>query len=419
MLRWREPHPEHRIAIIPPRGAEVHAWWNRLLRERRSIVQVLSPADCQRYLIDEATRAYVVLGDHSWRDLFGGSVGKALHGKAVYRFGCSAAAEGRALLAEGLAAFVGYSEHLMAYLGGRWGDAFFSPAVFAGVDALCDRKPIAAVEKGIQHAWISTMVELSARASHADGDTLNLIYAQHALDHLFVLGDMAWKVPRRPTVVVLDALQREHEYQGDDVEQLTPTRNEIVEEFGQRDLVARFELIDISPILLGWLQADPMRVAQLSPEQFENLVAERLRANDYTVQKCGGTYHRDGGIDLIAVPNRGEVPGVIAVQVKHSTHNRTVGSAVVRDLAGVLSRSGLNAGIIVTNTRFTPDARWFAQQMGSLIRLRDLDDLRRWLQNEFGGDDVYDELPRSIQLAPGLEFPVPRPTRPIGRRKPR
>jgi hypothetical protein len=91
----------------------------------------------------------------------------------------------------------------------------------------------------------------------------------------------------------------------------------------------------------------------------------------------------------------------------------------VRDLAGVLSRSGLNAGIIVTNTRFTPDARWFAQQMGSLIRLRDLDDLRRWLQNEFGGDDVYDELPRSIQLGPGLEFPVPRPTRPIGSRKPR
>jgi hypothetical protein len=218
---------------------------------------------------------------------------------------------------------------------------------------------------------------------------------------------------------VLDGLHAGYEPHPNSAETPASPTDTIGEEFGQRYLVARFELIDISLVLLSCLQADPMRVMQLSSEQFENLIVERLSANDFTVHKCGGTYQRDGGIDLIAVPKRSDFPGVIAVQVKHSARNRTVGSSVVRDLAGVLSRTGLNAGIIVTNTRFTRDARWFAQQMGSLIRLRDFDDLRRWLQNEFGGDDVYDELPPSIQLGPGLEFRVPRPLRPIGRHKAR
>jgi hypothetical protein len=94
MFRWRTAPPEHRIAIVPPRRSEVRAWWNGLLAQGRPVVQVTSSADCQRYLMDEATRAYVVVGDHSWRDLFGGSVGETLQGKAVYRFGCSAPAEG-------------------------------------------------------------------------------------------------------------------------------------------------------------------------------------------------------------------------------------------------------------------------------------------------------------------------------------
>jgi hypothetical protein len=62
------------------------------------------------------------------------------------------ASRGRALLDEGLAAFVGYDEQLLAYLEGRWGDAFLLPALFAGVDALCDRKPITIVSKQIQQA---------------------------------------------------------------------------------------------------------------------------------------------------------------------------------------------------------------------------------------------------------------------------
>ncbi len=406
-----------RIAIIPPRHPDARAWWHGLFRKQRSVVSVKSPADCHQYLHDEQTRAYVLLGDHEWHDLIGDrkAMRSALRAKAVYRFGCSAATEARALLQEGLGAFIGYDAPLSAYWG-RWIESFLAPAVMAGVEGFRDREPVAHVTDLVRYAWLKVMLELEDRASAADGDTLNFIYAQGALDSLFFLGDADWKIVERPAIVVLDGL---FDGQGTSEPQVEPeaSLDALLEETTPRDLIARFEIVDITWLLLDWVKDDPARMAQLTPEQFENLVANRLRANNFTVYRNGHTYQRDGGVDLFAVPNAGELPGVVAVQVKHSHRNKRVGPAVIREFAGVVTTTGLNAGLIVTNTDFTPDARWFARQTGSLIRLRNFADLRRWLEDQFGGDDVYDELPSFIQLGEGLKFPVPRPSRAAPQRK--
>jgi hypothetical protein len=184
--------------------------------------------------------------------------------------------------------------------------------VFAAVEALEDRLPITQVMAKIQRAWIGVLIEIEDRASVVDGDTLNLMFAEHALDNLFFLGDGGWKVLARPKIVVLDGLS-ETESQTETVADQAHGRPALDEEFGQRDLVARFEIVDVTPFLLNWLKTDPARLAQLSPDQFEKLVANRLRANGFTVYQNGNTYERGGGIDLFAVANVGEVPSVVSV----------------------------------------------------------------------------------------------------------
>ena len=65
--------------------------------------------------------------------------------------------------------------------------------------------------------------------------------------------------------------------------------------------------------------------------------------------------------------------------------------------------------MVVTNTSFTPDAEWFAEQQRSLIRLRGLQDLRRWIAAEFTDEAEWREMPRRIELCPGITVDSPYP----------
>jgi hypothetical protein len=57
-----------------------------------------------------------------------------------------------------------------------------------------------------------------------------------------------------------------------------------------------------------------------------------------------------------------------AVQVKHHRSAAiTTGPDAVRDLTGAIAAKPFNLGVVITNTTFTPDARWFAENQGNLI----------------------------------------------------
>jgi XPA-like protein/restriction endonuclease len=62
-------------------------------------------------------------------------------------------------------------------------------------------------------------------------------------------------------------------------------------------------LTEVSPDQLRWLEEDPERLKQLTPEGFELLLADRFEAMGLCVQLIGRTNERDGGIDLIAYPD--------------------------------------------------------------------------------------------------------------------
>jgi transcriptional regulator with XRE-family HTH domain len=174
---------------------------------------------------------------------------------------------------------------------------------------------------------------------------------------------------------------------------------------------ALVRVYDISPELLRFLREDPGRLRALSPDKFEQFVAERLDRMGFNVKLTGATNRKDGGIDLIAVPKIASVGSiVIAGQMKHHRADQRTGrDAVDRLLAWKDTEFGV--GLLVTNTSFTRDAIWVAQQERNarFLKLRDFTDLKRWLEDQFSDDAEWRELPTRVELAPGCVIEVPRP----------
>jgi len=172
----------------------------------------------------------------------------------------------------------------------------------------------------------------------------------------------------------------------------------------------RVELVDITPQILHLLSKEPELLLEASPELFENLVCNRLEANGYGIARVGSSaFSKDGGVDILAWSRTSIVPCLIAVQVKHtSLRHRKIGPSPVRELLGTVQSLGFNVGLLVTNTTFTPDARWVAEQRPFLIRLVDFEDLRRWLINDFLQDLGWRNLPTQIELCPGVIIKLPR-----------
>jgi hypothetical protein len=81
---------------------------------------------------------------------------------------------------------------------------------------------------------------------------------------------------------------------------------------------------------------------------------------------------------------------------------------VVRGLSGVLQDPWFQIGMVVTNTSFTPDAEWFARQQRPLIKLCGMQDLKRWIASEFTDEAEWREMPRKIELCPGVTVDLPR-----------
>lgn len=166
----------------------------------------------------------------------------------------------------------------------------------------------------------------------------------------------------------------------------------------------RVELVSISSVLWQQLQTDASTVHQLSPEQFEELICDRLFAMGFEPKRVGAANARDGGIDIVFWPRASvPFPFLAAAQVKHHRNlQRKESPATVREFAAAISGHPFNAGLLVSNTSFSADAQWFARERAKLVRLRGFDDVRRWLLGKFNDEAEWREIPRSIELCPGV-----------------
>ena len=108
-------------------------------------------------------------------------------------------------------------------------------------------------------------------------------------------------------------------------------------------------------------------LAALTPAQFEDWCAARLREQGYKVSVVGG--QSDHGIDLI-----GERDGErLVVQCKRWLGVRLVGEPQVRDLYGAMHHERANGAMVITTGVFSEPALAWAQ--GKPIRLWDVDRL--------------------------------------------
>ncbi len=165
----------------------------------------------------------------------------------------------------------------------------------------------------------------------------------------------------------------------------------------------------ITADFLHALGNNPDEIYQLTPEAFEALICDRLQAMNYGVERIGHSFQKDGGIDIVAWQKKAEFPFLMAIQVKHHRSPKfKTGPGPIRELLGVIHSHPFQVGVLVTNTTFTPDAKWAAQQHPLLVQLRDIHAIQRWLKNEFLDEYNWQEIPDQITVCPGVVIRLPK-----------
>lgn len=121
--------------------------------------------------------------------------------------------------------------------------------------------------------------------------------------------------------------------------------------------------------ILDKINRQPKAIYQLTPRQFEILVAELFEERGYKVELTQQT--RDGGKDLIILDHREVGNLMIYAECKQNAPNRPVGVNVVSDLVGRMTADRATAGIVVTSSYFSPDAKTFQSKFEHQMTLID------------------------------------------------
>jgi restriction system protein len=133
--------------------------------------------------------------------------------------------------------------------------------------------------------------------------------------------------------------------------------------------------------IISLVERDPATMYDLSPRQFEELVAELLSKKGYTIELTPAS--KDGGFDMYAARKDGIGEFLYLVECKRYAQFRPVGVDVVRSLYGVVQKERATAGIIVTTSRFTRGAAEFQTTVPHQLSLRDYLHLQEWLAPTF------------------------------------
>jgi HJR/Mrr/RecB family endonuclease len=140
------------------------------------------------------------------------------------------------------------------------------------------------------------------------------------------------------------------------------------------------------------------RLSLLSPQQFEELVAEQFRKHfDLEVTLTSKT--RDGGVDIIALGGKDGRDHPILIQCKRYSPRKQVGVEVVRSLFGTMALHGVNRGIVVTTSHFTKQATDEARRVREMCR-------DRWTLDLIDSDALVNWLAHSPALGPNVTTPL-------------
>jgi HJR/Mrr/RecB family endonuclease len=154
--------------------------------------------------------------------------------------------------------------------------------------------------------------------------------------------------------------------------------------YDQADLAlpeTRLRIAHLSPSfnMLERLLESPAHLDALTWREFEELVADLLEQDGYTVTLGRGT--KDGGKDITATKQLEDAGQFMAVwQVKKLMPGNKVELAVIRELADTRTEHKASKGMIVTTTYLTRGALQRVQQDQYLLGKVDRDDVMQWIR---------------------------------------
>jgi len=148
----------------------------------------------------------------------------------------------------------------------------------------------------------------------------------------------------------------------------------------QKNLVefAKPKLILTGETLAQCLKDKPQDVYNLSPREYEILLAELLDGMGYEVELTPET--RDGGKDIMAYMNTPHGRILCLVEAKKYRADRPVGVGLVRELYGTFIDSNATNAMLVTTSKFSKDAREFQARHEYQLALRDYDNVVQWIE---------------------------------------
>jgi hypothetical protein len=132
-----------------------------------------------------------------------------------------------------------------------------------------------------------------------------------------------------------------------------------------------------APEQIEALRKNPQNLYDLSPREFEEVVAELLASFGWEVSLTPPT--RDGGHDILAISRDAiGLETAWAVECKRYGKGNRVGVDVLRSLYGVKHGLRVPQALLVTTSSLTRDAKQFAASVGD-IKIADIQVLSDWL----------------------------------------
>lgn len=151
------------------------------------------------------------------------------------------------------------------------------------------------------------------------------------------------------------------------------------------------DYVDLDAELYAHFERHPDDLHKLSPRHFEILLDAIFRNQGYHTTPGPGT--NDGGVDIRLYQHDTIGELVTLVQAKRYAKHRPVRLEAVAALKALVDDEPANRGLLVTTSRFLPQARRFAERHARRIRLADLSVVRSWCNS------VLIEQPTRLQLS--------------------
>ena len=124
------------------------------------------------------------------------------------------------------------------------------------------------------------------------------------------------------------------------------------------------------------LQRNPNAIRDLTPRQFEELIAELMEKNGYDVTLTKES--RDDGVDIFAVKSDSFGRFLTVVDCKRYREDRKIGIEIVRGMFGTLKIHDASHAMIATTSSFSSVCTKFEAEHEYILSLKDHSDIVNW-----------------------------------------